>query len=70
MRVEPQQRDAHPTEDQSGSMNLPASVTERIKQLFLWSIMLRGSVKLIPGSRLATTIEILERNTWKRDTYW
>ena len=32
MRVEPQQRDAHPTEEQSGSMNLPTSVEERIKR--------------------------------------
>ena len=32
MRVEPQQRNAHPTEDQSGSMNLPTSVEERINQ--------------------------------------
>jgi hypothetical protein len=31
MRVEPQQRNAHPTEDQSGSMNLPTSVAERVK---------------------------------------
>ncbi|MGB9023786.1 MAG: hypothetical protein WCC94_10185, partial [Candidatus Bathyarchaeia archaeon] len=32
MRVEPQQRNAHPSEeDQSGSMNLPTSVAERIK---------------------------------------
>jgi parallel beta-helix repeat protein len=29
-RVEPQQRNAHPTEDQCGSMNLPISVAERI----------------------------------------
>src|SRR3990170_8764376 len=31
MRVEPQQRDAHPTKDHNGSMNLPTSVEERIK---------------------------------------
>ena len=30
MRVEPQQRDAHPTEDHNGSTNLPTSVAERI----------------------------------------
>jgi len=31
MRVEPQQRDAHPSEeDQGGSMNLPTSVAERV----------------------------------------
>jgi hypothetical protein len=30
MRVEPQQRNAHPREEQSGSMNLPTSVAERI----------------------------------------
>jgi hypothetical protein len=30
MQVEPQQRDAHPSEEeQSGSMNLPTSVAER-----------------------------------------
>jgi hypothetical protein len=30
--MEPQQRDAHPSEeDQSGSMNLPTSVAERVK---------------------------------------
>jgi predicted nuclease of predicted toxin-antitoxin system len=33
MQVEPQQRDAHPSEeDQSGSMNLPTSVEERINR--------------------------------------
>ena len=32
MRVEPQQRNAHPSEeDRSGSMNLPTSVEERVK---------------------------------------
>ena len=31
MKVEPQQRNAHPTKDQSGSMNLPTSVEERVK---------------------------------------
>ena len=31
MQVEPQQRNAHPTKEQSGSMNLPTSVAERIK---------------------------------------
>ena len=31
MQVEPQQRNAHPTKDQSGSMNLPTSVKERVK---------------------------------------
>jgi hypothetical protein len=31
MQVEPQQRNAHPTKDQSGSMNLPTSVEERVK---------------------------------------
>jgi hypothetical protein len=31
MQVEPQQRNAHPREDQSGSMNLPTSVAERVK---------------------------------------
>jgi hypothetical protein len=30
MRVEPQQRDAHPTEDHNESMNLPTSVAERV----------------------------------------
>jgi hypothetical protein len=30
MRVEPQQRDAHPTEDRGGSMNLPTSVAESV----------------------------------------
>jgi nitrite reductase/ring-hydroxylating ferredoxin subunit len=31
MRVEPQQRDAHPSEeDRGGSMNLPTSVEERV----------------------------------------
>jgi len=30
MRVEPQQRNAHPREDHCGSMNLPTSVEERI----------------------------------------
>jgi len=30
MRVEPQQRNAHPTEEQSGSMNVPTSVAERV----------------------------------------
>jgi len=34
MQVEPQQRNAHPSEeDQSGSMNLPTSVAERINDL-------------------------------------
>ena len=33
MRVEPQQRNAHPREEQSGSMNLPTSVEERINRL-------------------------------------
>jgi hypothetical protein len=33
MQVEPQQRNAHPSEeDQSGSMNLPTSVEERVKE--------------------------------------
>ena len=33
MRVEPQQRNAHPSEeDRSGSMNLPTSVEERINE--------------------------------------
>ena len=33
MQVEPQQRNAHPSEeDQSGSMNLPTSVVERVKR--------------------------------------
>jgi hypothetical protein len=31
MRLEPQQRNAHPTEDQGGSMNLPTSVAEKVK---------------------------------------
>jgi len=31
MRVEPQQRNAHPTQDHCGSMNLPTSVAERVK---------------------------------------
>jgi hypothetical protein len=32
MRVEPQQRNAHPREDRGGSMNLPTSVAERVNQ--------------------------------------
>ena len=32
MQVEPQQRNAHPTEDHNGSMNLPTSVEERINR--------------------------------------
>jgi len=37
MQVEPQQRNAHPTEDHNGSMNLPTSVEERIKLALLGS---------------------------------
>ena len=33
MRVELQQRDAHPTEDHNGSMNLPTSVEERVNRI-------------------------------------
>jgi hypothetical protein len=38
MQVEPQQRNAHPTKDQSGSINLPTSVAERIKLALLGSL--------------------------------
>ena len=34
--MEPQQRDAHPTEDHGGSMNLPTSVEERVN--VTWSV--------------------------------
>jgi hypothetical protein len=36
MRVEPQQRNAHPTEDHGGSMNLPTSVAERINEVAIF----------------------------------
>jgi hypothetical protein len=32
MQVEPQQRNAHPTKDHNGSMNLPTSVAERVNR--------------------------------------
>ena len=50
MRVEPQQRDAHPTEDRSGSMNLPTSVEERVKEghVFEMHYVRRVSSSLAP----------------------
>jgi len=55
MQVEPQQRDAHPSEeDQSGSMNLPTSVAERAKNLRCLPVTLTFT-HLEP--RLCTTTE-------------
>jgi len=52
MRVEPQQRNAHPTEDHNGSMNLPTSVEERIKRLAFPFSLLQMRLRAIGGYRL------------------
>jgi hypothetical protein len=51
MRVEPQQRNAHPTEDQSGSMNLPTSVAESVKEPPPKSFMQAHSVSQLLSMR-------------------
>ena len=52
MQVEPQQRDAHPTEDHSGSMNLPTSVAERINETY--ALVVRHHIYQADALQIAT----------------
>ena len=45
MQVEPKQRNAHPTEDHNGSMNLPTSVEERVNDGVLPAFKVRSELR-------------------------